>query len=273
MAGRTIGFIGAGNMGEALIRGLLRARLVRSQDILICDPSRERRTHLERDYRVRAVSGNAELARRSGLVFLAVKPQQVPRVLAEIGPAMSRAKLLVSVAAGVPLFRIELHLKTPARLIRAMPNTPALVGEGATAVCYGRSVTAADKALVRRIFDAVGRTVEVEEGLMDAVTGLSGSGPAFVFTVIQALADGGVRVGLPRATALQLAAQTVLGAGRMVLETGVHPIQLRDRVASPGGTTIQGIAALETAAVPGALIAAVQAAAEHSRAISEKNSK
>jgi pyrroline-5-carboxylate reductase len=258
-------------MGEALVRGLLQARLVRPQDVLVCDPSRERREHLERTYRTRPAAGNAELARRCSLVFLAVKPQHAPQVLAEIGPEVGRGTLLVSIVAGLPLPAIERHLGAPARLVRAMPNTPALVGAGATAVCYGGSATGADRALVRRMFDAVGRTVEVEEGLMDAVTGLSGSGPAFVFTVIQALADGGVQAGLPRATALQLAAQTVLGAARMVLETGAHPIQLRDQVASPGGTTIQGIAALEAAAVPGGIMGAVLAATEQSRALARKH--
>ncbi len=189
-------------------------------------------------------------------------------VLAEIAPAAGRAKLVISIAAGVTLGSLAAALK--ARLVRTMPNTPALVGEGATAIAWGRGVTKADKALVGKLFGAVGTTVEVPESLMDAVTGLSGSGPAYVFTVIQALADGGVQAGLPRATALQLAEQSVTGAAQMVLATGTHPLQLRDQVASPGGTTIRGIAELETRGVSGAFMAAVRAAAARSKELSGK---
>jgi pyrroline-5-carboxylate reductase len=272
MAGRTIGFIGGGNMGEALVRGLIRAKLARPQEIFVSEPDRARRDRLVRGQRVRAAADNMDLVRRVGLVVLAVKPQILPAVLAEIAPAVDRATLVVSIAAGVPLALLADRLKS-GRLVRAMPNTPALVGEGATAVAWGRGVTAADKAFVRRFFDAVGSTVEVAEGLMDAVTGLSGSGPAYVFTVIQALADGGVQAGLPRSTALHLAAQTVLGAARMVLEMRVNPVELRDQVASPGGTTIRGIAELEQRGLSGALRAAVQAAAARSRELAEKSGK
>jgi len=262
----TIGFIGAGNMGEALIRGLVGGKVVRPADLWVSELDAARRARLVKGYRVRAAADNADLARRCGVIVLAVKPQLVGAVLAGIAPAAGRAKLVVSVAAGVTLGAIEGALK--ARVVRTMPNTPALVGEGATAIAWGRGVTAADKKLVRRLFGAVGTTVEVAEGLMDAVTGLSGSGPAYVFTVIQALADGGVQAGLPRGIALQLAAQTVLGAAQMVLATGAHPHQLRDQVASPGGTTIRGIAELEERGVPGAFMAAVRAAAARSRELS-----
>jgi pyrroline-5-carboxylate reductase len=266
-----IGFIGAGNMGEALIRGLVGGDVIRPSDLVISEPDVARRVQLVKAYRVKAAAGSAELARRCAVIVLAVKPQQVPGVLAEIAPAVGRAKLVISIAAGVTLASLERALQ--ARLVRTMPNTPALVGEGATAIAWGRGVKAADKALVGRLFGAVGTTVEVPESLMDAVTGLSGSGPAFVFTVIQALADGGVLAGLPRATALQLAAQTVLGAGQLVLATGAHPLQLRDQVASPGGTTIRGIAELEERGVSGAFIAAVRAAAARSRELSEQSGK
>jgi pyrroline-5-carboxylate reductase len=254
MAANVIGFIGGGNMGEALIRGILRAKLFRPQQVLLSEPDRPRRDRLVRALRVRRAAGNLDLARRARCVVLAVKPQLVPAVLAEIAPAAGRTTLLVSIAAGVPLALLAAHLK------------------GATAISWGRGVTAADRKLVRRLFDAVGITAEVGEGLMDAVTGLSGSGPAYVFTAIQGLADGGVQAGLPRATALLLAAQTVLGSARMVLETGAHPHQLRDRVASPGGTTIRGIAELEERGVAGAFMAAVGAAAARSRELSSGNS-
>ncbi len=264
----TIGFVGAGNMGEALVRGLVGGKVVRPGDLWISEPDTARRSRLVKEYRVHAAADNAELLARCAVIVLAVKPQQMADVLGGIAPAAGRAKLVVSIAAGVTLATLEGSLK--ARLVRTMPNTPALVGEGATAIAWGRGVTAADKALVRKLFGAVGTTVEVAEGLMDAVTGLSGSGPAYVFTVIQALADGGVQAGLPRAVSLQLAAQTVLGAAQMVLATGAHPHQLRDQVASPGGTTIRGIAELEARGVPGALMAAVQAAAARSKELSGK---
>jgi pyrroline-5-carboxylate reductase len=264
----TIGFIGAGNMGEALIRGLVGGKVVRPSDLWIGEPDAARRARLVKGYGVKAAADNADLARRCATIVLAIKPQLMPAVLAAIAPAATRAKLVVSIAAGVTLGSLEGALQ--ARLVRTMPNTPALVGEGATAVAWGRGVTAADKALVGRLFGAVGTTVEVPESQMDAVTGLSGSGPAYVFTVIQALADGGVQAGLPRAIALQLAAQTVLGAAQMVLATGAHPIQLRDQVASPGGTTIRGIAELEERGVSGAFMAAVRAAAARSKELAGK---
>jgi len=264
----TIGFVGAGNMGEALIRGLVGGNVVRPADLWISEPDAARRARLVKGYRVRAAADTADLARRCAVIVLAVKPQLMPAVLSALAPAAGRAKLVVSIAAGVTLESLEGALQ--ARLVRTMPNTPALVGEGATAIAWGRGVTAADKALVNKLFGAVGTTVEVPEGLMDAVTGLSGSGPAYVFTVIQALADGGVQAGLPRATALQLAAQTVLGAAQMVLATGAHPMQLRDQVASPGGTTIRGVAELEERGVHGAFMAAVVAAAARSKELSGK---
>ena len=270
MATKTIGFIGGGNMGEALARGILAARVVPASSVRVSEPDRARRDRLVRTLRVRAAAGNEALVRASDVVVLAVKPALVPRVLAECAPAAGRGKLFVSVAAGVPLAAIGAGLKAAVRLVRVMPNTPALVGAGATAVAWGPRVTAADRALVRRLFAAMGRVVEVDESLLDAVTGLSGSGPAYVFTIIQALADGGVREGLPRAVALELAAQTVYGAAKMVLETGASPIALRDQVASPGGTTIRGIAVLEERGLAGALMAAVAAGAARSRELAKK---
>lgn len=268
MKRKKIGFIGAGNMGEALIRGLIGAGVVQAGDILIREQDRERAAELRKSCRVRSAESAAALAEKADVLFLAVKPRQVEAVLEEIGPLLDRSRLLISVAAGISLSRIESHLASSPRLVRAMPNTPALVGEGATAISCGRLVTAADRRFLKKVFGAVGRVVEVGEDLMDAVTGLSGSGPAYVFTMIEALADGGVQAGLPRGTALELAAQTVLGAARMVLETGRHPSLLRDQVASPGGTTIQGIAALEALGFRSAVMTAVEAAADRSRELS-----
>lgn len=270
MAARKVGFIGAGNMGEALLRGLLESRLVSARDILFCETDDDRAAAIKKTYRTRRAADSSEVAGKAGVIFLAVKPGQVNAVLRDIGTSLDKSKLLVSVAAGVSLFQIESRLRSPARLVRVMPNTPALVGEGATAVSCGHSVTAADRRFIMKVFGAVGRAVEIDESHMDAVTGLSGSGPAYVFTMIQGMADGGVKAGLPRPMALELAAQTVLGAARLVLETGGHPMELRDRVASPGGTTIEGIAVLEKAAFEAAAMEAVCAAAERSRNLSKK---
>jgi len=267
---KKIGFIGAGNMGEALIRGLLAAKMFGPGSVLVSDPSRKRVTALVKAYGVKKVAKNAELVSAVEIIVLAVKPAKVNAVLREVGSVLDRSKLVISVAAGVSLFQIESRLRAPARLVRAMPNTPALVGEGATAVCFGHTTTAADRKLVGAVFGAVGRAVELEETLMDAVTGLSGSGPAYVFSLIQGLADGGVREGLPRETALELAAQTVLGSARMVLETGTHPHKLRDQVASPGGTTIQGVGVLQETGFEGIVMEAVRAATERSRQLSEQ---
>lgn len=268
MQKKKIGFVGAGNMGEALIRGLLVAKVFSPKSVLISDPRKKRSADLVKKYGVKKAAGNRELVAGSDIVVLSVKPQKVNAVLREVNAVLDRSRLVISVAAGVSLFQIESRLRAPARLVRAMPNTPALVGEGATAVCFGHMATAADKKLVARIFGAVGRAVELEETLMDAVTGLSGSGPAYVFSMIQGLADGGVREGLPRETALELAAQTVLGAARLVLETGTHPHLLRDQVASPGGTTIQGIGVLQETGFEGMVMEAVRAATEKSRQLS-----
>jgi pyrroline-5-carboxylate reductase len=270
MAARKFGIIGAGSMGEALLRGLLESRTVTARDVLIAEKDDERAEEIRTSYRVKRAADAGEAVEKCDVNFLAVKPDHVNTVLRETGTSLDKKKLLISVAAGVSLFQIESRLRSPARLVRVMPNTPALVGEGATAVCFGHSVTAADRKLVMKVFRAVGRAVEVPESLMDAVTGLSGSGPAYALTLIQGMADGGVKAGLPRAMALELAAQTVLGAARLVLETGAHPMELRDQVASPGGTTIEGIAVLEEAAFTSAAMDAVCAAAERSRNLSKK---
>lgn len=258
-----IAFIGGGNMAEALLRGLLRGEFSPT-DIIVAEPLAARRKALAGAYQVQITDDNREATAAADLVLLAVKPQLAGTVLAGIAGAFSRKKLLLSILAGTSTSVLEAHLQNSPRVVRAMPNTPALVGEGATALCAGRFAEAADLATASRLFASVGSVVIVGEAQMDAVTGLSGSGPAYVFTIIEALADGGVKEGLPRDTALALATQTVLGAARLVRE-GEHPAVLRDRVCSPGGTTIAGIKALEERGLRAALMEAVSQAAERSR--------
>jgi pyrroline-5-carboxylate reductase len=265
LANRTVGFVGAGNMGEALIKGLVEARVLPGKAIRATDPRRDHLAELERRYGIQVAADNAGLVRDSDVVVLAVKPQIMDAVLREIAPAVTRDKLLVSVAAGVPIARLRAGLGTDARLIRVMPNTPALVLEGATAVAKGEGLEPGDLDVASAVFQAVGRVVVLDEGLMDAVTGLSGSGPAYVAIVIEALADGGVRAGLDRATAMILATQTVLGTARLVRETGLHPGALKDMVCSPGGTSIAGVSALEEGGLRSTLIRAVERATLRSR--------
>ena len=267
--GKKIAFLGSGNMAEALVKGLLAAGTAAVDEIVCAEPRAERREELHARHRVAVTASNLTAAQQAELIVLSVKPQVMDALLDEIAPAVDPRKLVVSIAAGVPIAAIARKLGAGARIIRTMPNTPALVGAGATALARGPHATEADIGLAVALFEAVGTAVVVEEHLLDAVTGLSGSGPAFVFLAIEALADGGVKMGLPRHVAMALAAQTVVGAGRLVLETGEHPGKLKDQVTSPGGTTIAGVHALEAAGFRAALIAAVEAAAKRSRELGE----
>lgn len=255
-------------MAEALLGGLAAASCLDPAALRVTDVSQERRDLMKRRFGVSVGTNNKEAAAWAEVVLLAVKPQSMETVLEEMAPELS-GKLVISIAAGVPIARLGRRWSaSPAqgpRIIRVMPNAPALVREGMSALACGPGVTEADTSLARSLFEAVGRVVLVEERLMDAVTGLSGSGPAYAFLVIEALADGGVKAGLPRSTAAQLAAQTVLGAARMVLETGEHPAALKDRVASPGGTTIAGLEELEAGGLRASLMAAVEAATDRSK--------
>jgi pyrroline-5-carboxylate reductase len=268
--GKSLAFLGTGNMAEALLKGLLRKERAAPSEIVCAEPRAERRDEIARLYGVRVTDDNRAAVVGADLVVLSVKPQVLDAVLAGVGPALGPGHLVISIAAGVPIAVLASRLPAGARIIRTMPNTPALVGEGATALSRGPHATEADLALARSLFEAVGLAVVVDEHLLDAVTGLSGSGPAYVFLAIEALADGGVKAGLPRATALTLAAQTVLGAARLVLETGTHPAQLKDQVTSPAGTTIAGVQALEARGFRAALMEAVEAAARRSRELGEK---
>jgi pyrroline-5-carboxylate reductase len=264
MRDKTIAFIGGGNMAEALIKGLIAAGTAKPDHILVTDVSVDRLAHLHQTYGVMQ-KGNGEAAREADIIILCVKPQVVERVLADISSAVDAKKLVISIAAGIVIAKIEKGLKESSHVVRVMPNTPALVLAGAAALAGGKHATSDDLALTQGIFNSVGRAVIVEEKLMDAVTGLSGSGPAYVFMIIDALSDAGVKEGLPRPLALELAAQTVYGAAKMVLETKEHPGKLRDMVTSPGGTTIEGLHALEKGKLRATLMNAVEAATTRSR--------
>ncbi|MEW6359488.1 MAG: pyrroline-5-carboxylate reductase [Planctomycetota bacterium] len=269
MAYEKIGFIGAGKMGEALMGGIIASDPKRASRMVAFDASADRLAQVNHALKIAPTKSNKEVVGASDVVFLAVKPNVVPDVLKEIRSTLTPKRLLVSIAAGVPLAAIESKLKPKCRVVRVMPNTPCLVGATAAAFALGSHATPADGEFVRSIFDAVGIAFQVDEKLLDAVTGLSGSGPAYIYVAIEALADGGVRMGLPRSIALKLAAQTAMGAAKMVLETGQHPGALKDAVASPGGTTIAGLQALEDRGFRATLIAAVEAATKRSKELAQ----
>lgn len=262
--GQQIAFIGGGNMTEALVSGLLKTGQVAPAQIIATDIRPERLEYLARSFSIRVSSDNARAVSGAHMIVLSVEPQILDEVLRGLTPSLDPDVLIVSVAAGYPLSRLNRVLARTGRSVRAMPNTPSIVGRGATALALSPDLSPQDIARATALFESVGSVTVVEERLMDAVTGLSGSGPAYVFLIMEALADGGVKAGLPRPVAATLAAQTVLGAATMVLETGLHPAELKDRVASPGGTTIAGLHALEQGGLRAALMSAVEAAAERS---------
>ncbi len=260
-----IGFLGAGKMATALARGWLAAGLATPTQVRASDPIPHAREAFAAETGIPAAAENRPVVQASDLLVLAVKPQNMAALLAEVRPVLTPRHLIVSIAAGITLKQLAEGLGPERRLVRVMPNTPCLVGASAAGYATGESATAEDVALVDRLLNAVGRAFRLPESLLDAVTGLSGSGPAFVYLVIEALSDGGVRVGLPREVATTLAAQTVLGSAHMVLETGTHPAVLKDMVASPGGTTIAGLHALERGGLRAALMDAVEAATQRAR--------
>ncbi len=256
-------------MATALIEGMLRAKLADPSSIVASDPSPAARSALGASSEIEVVESNHELGRRCDVIVLAVKPQTMGEALATLRPVVTADHLVVSVAAGTTIATISGGLGPDCRVIRVMSNTPALVGQGASAYSLGPGATPRDEALVKSMLEGVGVAVAVSETSLDAVTGLSGSGPAFVYVMIEALSDGGVRAGLSREVATLLASQTVLGAARMVRETGLHPGVLKDQVASPGGTTIAGLHALEQAGLRGAIMDAVLAAARRAAELAE----
>ena len=264
MKTRTLGFLGAGNMAGALIKGLLHSGAVPPDRIIASDLKPERLKQLEASHAIRTTIDNHALVRDVDVLVLAVKPQVVDKVLTAIGREVKEGTVVVSVAAGVPIAAIEARLPEHARVVRSMPNTPAICLAGASAIAAGTHATDDDMQIARTLFEAVGRVVTLDESQLDAVTGLSGSGPAYVMLIIEALADGGVKVGLHRDTALLLAAQVVYGSAKLLLETGEHPGRLKDMVTSPGGTAIAGLHTLESGGLRRTLIDAVECATHRS---------
>jgi pyrroline-5-carboxylate reductase len=268
-ASLKIGFLGAGKMATALAQGFVNARLVKANQLLAADPFEAARKQFATATGAKTVASNLEVAKGASVLFIATKPDQVATALGEISPVFSAKHLVISIAAGVTLAKLEAALPVRARVVRVMPNTPALVGAGASGFALGKNATAADGELAKKLLSAVGVALQVKEALLDAVTGLSGSGPAYVYQFIEALSDGGVAAGLPRDVATKLAAQTVLGGAKMVLETGIHPGALKDQVTSPGGTTIEGIHELEKGKLRATVMSAVRAATDKSKKLGQ----
>ncbi|EEQ99879.1 pyrroline carboxylate reductase, putative [Perkinsus marinus ATCC 50983] len=265
----SVGFIGGGNMCEALLKGLLSSHITAENKVIISEPLQSREEYLRKTYPgIHITAKNADVvSAQCDVVFVAVKPQMLKSALS--GLNFTQKPLIISICAGVSLETLS-QLMPSQRIVRVMPNTPALVGAGASAFCMGASCTEQDRALANKLLECFsGVVVAIDEKLIDAVTGLSGSGPAYFFLFIEALADGAVQQGLPRAQALKLAAQTCVGAGKMVLESGRHPGELKDSVCSPAGTTIAGVAALERNGFRSAAMEAVKAATERSRELSK----
>lgn len=263
-----IAFLGAGAMGEALLRGLLKAHVYAPEDIIIFDANAKRLQEIAAEFGVATAPDVATAAREAEVILLAVKPQIVPVALGSLRDVLTSSHTLISIAAGITTAQLEAHFGADVPVVRVMPNTPALVGAGAAAICLGSHADESHRAIAHGIFAAVGLAVDVEEKLIDAVTGLSGSGPAYVYVFIEALSDAGVKMGLSREISTQLAAQTVLGSAQMVLETKLHPGELKDRVTSPGGTTIAALHALEKGGFRSAVYDAVEASALKSREMS-----
>lgn len=267
---KKIGFIGSGNMGEALISGLVFSKAASPENIICSDIAEDLLEEIQTKYKVSTTTDNIEVAEKSEIVIYATKPQILGSVLKETAPALDQSKLIISIAAGVPLAAIAVGLQKKLRLIRVMPNICAFVKESATAIAAGEYASKEDVALARAIFDSVGITVFIQENiLMDAFTGLSGSGPAYIFTIVDAMADAGVKMGLSRKDSLLLSTQTILGSAKLLLESKEHPGQLKDRVASPGGTAIAGIHTLEQGGLRTTLMNAVESASKRSKELGE----
>lgn len=267
---KVIGFIGTGNMGEALIAGLLKAKFTTPEQIMAFDAEGARLRFIQKKYGVKKASDNHHLASQCDPLLLCVKPQSMKEVIEEMADSLDSSKLLISIAAGVPLYAIETYARKQLRLIRVMPNINVLVQEGASAIAPGNLATDDDVKLAKAVFDCVGRSILIHEPLMDAVTGLSGSGPAYVFLIIEALTDAGVHLGMTRAQAFALVTQTVMGSVKLLSHTGDHPALLREKVTSPGGTTAAGLYKLEEGGLRKILIDAVIAATQRSKELGDK---
>lgn len=261
----TVALIGAGRMGETLARALIGSGATGPDRLRLSGPHRERLEEAARDLGVSTSLDNREAAAGADLVVLCVKPQTLAEVVEELSPVLTAEQVLVSIAAGISTAFVEQRIDHPVPVVRAMPNTPSLLGEGMTALCAGRHAGREHLARAARVFAAVGRTLELDERYFDAVTGLSASGPAFIYIVIEAMAEAGVKVGLPRGVATELAAQTCLGAARMVIDTAEHPAVLKDAVTTPGGCTIDGILELEEGGLRVTLIKAIVEATRRAR--------
>jgi pyrroline-5-carboxylate reductase len=269
LKGKQVGILGTGNMGEALVKGLIHGHVSRPEQIICSDIRPERLKVIREELGVKGTSHNTEVVKQSDIIILSVKPQIMKPVVEEIARYLDLSKLIISIAAGVPLDAIEACAQKELKLIRVMPNICVSVREGVSAIAPGKHTAKDDLVMAKAIFDSVGKSVFVEEGLLDAVTGLSGSGPAYIFLIVDALADAGVKVGLSRADSLLLASQTVLGAARMLIETGEHPGKLKDMVTSPGGTAIAGLHTLEGGGLRTTLINAVEVATQRSKVLGE----
>ncbi|MBN1962370.1 MAG: pyrroline-5-carboxylate reductase [Deltaproteobacteria bacterium] len=272
LANKQIAIIGVGNMGEALLKGFLHTKILSPKQIIVSDCAFEKLSQLAATYNVATTQQNSAAVKDADIVLLAIKPQVINRVLDNIAAAIKPTALVISIAAGVSTQNIENKLPINTRVCRAMPNTPAIVEAGATAIAIGKHAHQDDLAQANALFASVGQVYNIDENLLDAVTGLSGSGPAYVFMIIEALADAGVRVGLPRTQSLALATQTLYGSAKLLIETGEHPSVLKDKVTSPGGTTIAGLHALESGGLRATIINAVVAATNKSRELAKKDS-
>jgi pyrroline-5-carboxylate reductase len=261
-----IGFIGAGNMGMAIIKGILKSDLVEAEDLILFDPVKEKIEGLEKEFGTITARDNLEVTENSDVVVVAVKPNVYDDVLKEIKEKVTDEKIIITIAPGITIQHVK-SLLGRGKIVRTIPNTPALIGEGITAISYSKELNEEDKELVRKIFRTCGEVVEIEESLIDVAMAVSSCSPAFVYMFIEALADGGVLLGLPRDVAYKLASKAVSGAGNMVFKTGFHPGQLKDMVTSPGGTTIEGIRSLEKSGMRSAVIEAVIAAYQKAKGL------
>jgi len=265
MAKGNIGFIGGGNMAEAIIKGLLKANICTKDQLFVSDIRKERLEYLKTTYNIKTFTNTKEMVKVCSIIVIAVKPQDVKTVLKDIKEEVSSTHLIISIAAGISTIFIEDFLSHDVPVVRIMPNTPALALAGMSALTPGKAATPRHLDMAEKLFKAIGETVIVPEKLMDAITGLSGSGPAYVAVIIEALADGGVKMGLPRPVSLKLAIQTVLGTAKLLQDANLHPAQLKDMVTSPGGTTIAGLQVMENRGLRGILIDTIEAATKRSQ--------
>lgn len=268
-----LGFIGCGNMAQAMITGILTQEVVSPNDLIVSNPHEEKIATLKQQFGITTTTDNKQVARESDVLVLSVKPQVYPTVIKEIREEVSTEQIIVTIAAGVSMATTERQFGKETKIVRVMPNTPALVGEGMSGLCCNEYVTEEEFDQVHHIFESFGKAEKITENLMDAVVGVSGSGPAYVYMFIEAMADAGVAQGLPRKQAYTFAAQTLLGSAKMVLETGKHPGELKDAVCSPAGTTIEAVNVLEKKGMRSAVIEAVTAAAKKNHALGKTKKK